>query len=64
MVLEGLTLPTGITVKGDDIYFTDITGNLSRYRPFNCSDADFNGDGQINGSDLGLILSVWGNCTP
>lgn len=64
VVLEGLTLPTGITVKGDDIYFTDITGNLSRYRPFNCSDADFNGDGQINGSDLGLILSVWGNCTP
>ena len=64
VVLEGLTLPTGITVKGDDIYYLEIIGNLSRYRPFNCSDADFNGDGQINGSDLGLMLSVWGTCTP
>lgn len=65
VVLEGLNLPSGITVKGRDIYFTQINaGTLSRFRPFDCSDADFDGDGQINGSDLGRLISVWGTCAP
>ncbi|MCH2162130.1 MAG: ScyD/ScyE family protein [Phycisphaerales bacterium] len=64
VVLAGLTLPTGITVKGDDIYYTEMTGTLSRYRPFSCNDADFNGDGEIDGADLGLLISAWGTCVP
>ena len=23
---------------------------------------DFNGDGEVNGGDFGLLLSVWGQC--
>ena len=24
---------------------------------------DFNGDGQVNGADLGLMIAAWGSCS-
>ena len=41
---------------------TDVTGGVCHSAAWGGPDADINGDGNTDGGDLGLFLSVWGDC--
>ena len=47
------------------VYLDDVANLLTEWGPCSCSPADFNGDGQVDDTDLELLLNVLGDaCTP
>ena len=69
-VAASCSLPVDMDNDGDlDLVFIDelgdwliILSNSGNNGPELI--ADLNGDGQVNGADLGLMLSQWGTCSP
>jgi hypothetical protein len=61
--IDPVDLPAGVNA----VVITatvDLSGaTLSGPLVSNGSPADFNGDGVVNGADLGLLLAAWGPCT-
>jgi hypothetical protein len=45
----------------DGVYVDLGTNTFSSNCPVNCR-ADLNGDGEVNGADLGIVLTAWGPC--
>ncbi|MBC02549.1 MAG: hypothetical protein CMJ34_04485 [Phycisphaerae bacterium] len=46
-----------------DVLIGDLSIEVVVECPPDTDPADLNGDGSINGADLGLLLSAWGTCT-
>ena len=64
-LIDGLWIPSGLEVIGDDVYVAQmIYGTVTRYSgiaPQSCV-GDLNGDGRVDGGDMGLLISSWGLC--
>ena len=64
-LIDGLWIPSGLEVIGDDVYVAQmIYGTVTRYSgiaPQSCI-GDLNGDGRVNGADMGLLVASWGLC--
>ena len=64
-LIDGLWIPSGLEVVGDDVYVAQMLfGTITRYpgiAPRSCV-GDLNGDGRVDGADMGLLISTWGVC--
>jgi hypothetical protein len=64
-LFDSLGIRTGIAGISPTLDSTPVEIFVALYertpvRP--CTAADFNGDGEINGADLGMIIAAWGPC--
>ena len=65
-LIGGLWIPSGLEVIGDDVYVAQMLyGTVTRYSgiaPQSCV-GDLNGDGRVDGGDMGILLAAWGLCS-
>jgi hypothetical protein len=58
-------MPTSVEVVGDDVFVCEfVPGTVTKYAgvaPQPCV-GDINGDGRVDGADLGLVIATWGLC--
>ena len=63
--IGGLWLPTAVEIVGDDVFVSQFfTGTVTRFiglAPQACP-GDLNGDGNVDGGDLGILVGFWGAC--
>ncbi len=63
--IGGLFMPTSVEVVGDDVFVCEfVPGTVTKYAgvaPQPCV-GDINGDGRVDGADLGLVIATWGLC--
>lgn len=64
-LVGGLWLPTGVEIVGDDVFVCQfVPGTVTKYvgiAPRPCA-ADINGDGRVDGADVGMLIAGWGLC--